>query len=204
MYSFNLLFSVHLNQEQVIILKDVLYFGNIKSNIILFTNRFIIENVYCLEFNMNINSSDISKVYDRDNIALFAVLRCQNNKDTGIIVANTHLLFNIQRGDVKLGQTLQVMNSLALLEKHYKEEFKSLNSILCGDFNAIPNSGIYKLITEGYVDCTNLDRRNISGQTRGDMKGMNPSSLKADLLKYVTTKFNEVKHQNKQVNQIFI
>lgn len=78
-------------------------------------------NLYCLEFNMNKSSKDINQTYDRDNICLFAVLSYNSNPTSGFIIANTHLLFNINRGDVKLAQIYQIINSLQKLENDYRK-----------------------------------------------------------------------------------
>lgn len=79
--------------------------------------------MYCLEFNMNKNSQDINQTYDRDNICLFAVLSFNANPTTGFIISNSHLLFNINRGDVKLAQTYQILTSLQKLENEYSKFF---------------------------------------------------------------------------------
>lgn len=68
---------------------------------------------------MNRGTKDISQVYDRDNVCLFGVLRYIPNKTIGFIVASGHLLFNNNRGDVKLGQTIQIMNAVNQLKTFY-------------------------------------------------------------------------------------
>jgi hypothetical protein len=71
---------------------------------------------------MNIDKiKDLSSVYDRDNICIFAVLQYLNYPEICFIVANTHLLFNNNRGDVKLGQIYQALNSIDLLKKHFSK-----------------------------------------------------------------------------------
>jgi len=116
-------------------------------------DRFELENLYCLELNL-----DQSKIYCKDNICLFTVLKPKFCEKVYFIVANTHILFNINRGDIKLGQVYQILNSLRLLKDKYSDRNNNqIISFLCGDINSIPNSGTYKLITEGKLDCTNLD-----------------------------------------------
>jgi hypothetical protein len=68
---------------------------------------------------MNKDGKDISFIYDRDNIALFCVLKCITNHDTCFIISNAHLLYNVKRGDIKLGQTYQLAESLAKLKAFY-------------------------------------------------------------------------------------
>jgi mRNA deadenylase 3'-5' endonuclease subunit Ccr4 len=110
---------------------------------------------------MNQSSKNISEVYDRDNIAIFAVLQYLSKPDVSFIISNMHVLFNNNRGDIKLAQVYQVLNSLKVLKNYYGQKYKKVNLILCGDFNSVPNSGVYKMITEGSLDCTELDRRKV-------------------------------------------
>jgi mRNA deadenylase 3'-5' endonuclease subunit Ccr4 len=110
---------------------------------------------------MNKSNKDISEIYDRDNVALFAILKHKLKEDVCFIVVSTHLLFNTNRGDVKLGQTYQIIKTLELLKSKYKSQFSKISLIFSGDFNAIPNSGIYKFITKGSLDCSDIDRRKV-------------------------------------------
>ena len=68
---------------------------------------------------MNKDGKDVSVIYDRDNIALFCVLKSISNPDTCFIVSNAHLLYNIKRGDIKLGQSYQLAESIAKLKSYY-------------------------------------------------------------------------------------
>ena len=40
----------------------------------------------------------------------------------------------------------------------------SVASVLCGDFNATPGSGLYRYVTEGKLDLKGEDRRVLSGE----------------------------------------
>ncbi len=111
---------------------------------------------------MNGKSELKSDVYDRDNICLFAVLSYKAYPNVSFIITNTHILFNNNRGDIKLAQVYQIINSLACLKEYYSSKFEKVNIIFCGDLNSVPNSGVYKMITEGEVNCTNLDRRRVN------------------------------------------
>lgn len=71
--------------------------------------------------------------------------------------------------------------------------FKSINFILCGDFNSVPNSGIYKMITTGELNCYKLERRAISNQLNGNISYIIPKKLKPTLLNLVTAKYDENK-----------
>lgn len=70
---------------------------------------------------MNTSNENLSSIYDRDNICIFAVLKYIIKPNFCFIVANGHLLFNQNRGDVKLGQSFQIMNALKVLKDFFKE-----------------------------------------------------------------------------------
>lgn len=106
-------------------------------------------------------------VLDRDNVGLIVKLKPKTMSlatDKHLIVANTHLLFNPRRGDVKLAQ---LMVLLAELDKcgctgGHPDMYSAI--IMCGDFNSEPNSDIYKLILMGSLDYEGIKIRDISGQ----------------------------------------
>ncbi len=70
---------------------------------------------------MNIKNTNknISQVYDRDNICLFAIFKYTENPNICFIVANIHVLYNNSRGDVKLAQIYQTINTLQMLKEQY-------------------------------------------------------------------------------------
>ncbi|RCN37760.1 hypothetical protein ANCCAN_16327 [Ancylostoma caninum] len=95
---------------------------------------------------------------DRDQIGQILRLKC---KKTGqeLIYANTHLLFNSARGDIKIGQ-------LAMLFANIQDV---LNTSACpviinGDFNIEPLSYVYTYISESSVYLRGLPRNELSGQ----------------------------------------
>jgi mRNA deadenylase 3'-5' endonuclease subunit Ccr4 len=125
--------------------------------------RFSALNMYAIEFSLNYTNDkkNLSNIYDKDNICLFAALELKNT-NTAFIVANSHLLFNNNRGDIKLAQAYQILNGIKQLKEFYKQSHNRVCVFLCGDLNSIPNSGVYKYITEGSLDCTEIDRRRVS------------------------------------------
>lgn len=68
---------------------------------------------------MNKHPKNISMIYDRDNIAVFVILRLLSDPKCCFIVANAHLLYNNKRGDIKLAQAYQIASSLSKLKSHY-------------------------------------------------------------------------------------
>ena len=147
--------------------------------------------------NMNINGNkNISEIYNRDNVCIFAVLKYLARPEICFIVASCHLLFNTNRGDVKLGQVYQISSTLENLKNIYSNNFQKVNLILCGDFNSMPNSGIYKYLTEGTLDCKKIEKKKISGQGQGSLAYLKPNKLKSSLLQSVCIKFDETKKNN--------
>lgn len=79
------------------------------------------------------------------------------------------MLYNEKRGDIKIGQALFLLNSIKCLQNWFNEKISTNNednsnsnsskliTILTGDFNSTPNSGIYNLINEGKLDITNFN-----------------------------------------------
>ena len=83
---------------------------------------------------------------DRDNIAIVAKFAfC----DYEFCVGNTHILFNPNRGDVKLGQVKCLVEEI----EHMSNKGE-LPVIMCGDFNSTPNSSIVEFIKTGSLDLT--------------------------------------------------
>lgn len=129
-------------------------------------SKFDIIDVYSLVFNMNQSTKDISPIYDRDNCAVLVTLKVKSN-GRFIVAACTHLLFNKNRGDIKLAQIYQLSRAIDKLKTHLKETYptnKDVVSILCADLNSLPNSGIYKLLTSGEINLKESSIDTISGQ----------------------------------------
>ncbi|XP_065205235.1 protein angel homolog 2 isoform X2 [Planococcus citri] len=107
------------------------------------------------------------QLLNRDNIGLIARLSPKNNPDRNIVFANTHLLFNPNRHDIKLAQ-VQIL--LAEIDRvAYRSSINNTNRytpyhpvILVGDFNLKPFTHVYKFLVSGYLEdiqCTSRNRR---------------------------------------------
>ncbi|KAK7291436.1 hypothetical protein RIF29_06575 [Crotalaria pallida] len=112
----------------------------------------------------------------RNNVAQLCVLEVNQDKpesDTHdlsevtpltrkkrFVLGNIHVLFNPNRGDIKLGQVR------LLLDKAYKlsEEWGSIPVIIAGDLNSLPQSPIYEFLASSKLDIQLYNRRDISGQ----------------------------------------
>ncbi|XP_062617567.1 protein angel homolog 2-like isoform X2 [Saccostrea cucullata] len=118
-----------------------------------------------------------SPLTNRDNVGLILKLTPLSGQE-GFCVANTHLLYNPKRGDIKL---LQLIKLLAELD-HMVPDFQTVPIILCGDFNARPHSFMFKFITQAYLRYHGLPLEDISAQRFGGGRklldtGLIPSNL---------------------------
>ncbi|XP_023696709.2 protein angel homolog 2 [Paramormyrops kingsleyae] len=105
---------------------------------------------------------------DRDNVGLVLLLRPSGvapSSGRGLCVANTHLLYNPRRGDIKLAQ-------LALLLAEISRVSRPLGAaddtpcpvILCGDFNSVPWSPLYTFIRDSRLEYEGIPIGKVSGQ----------------------------------------
>ncbi|NWS19422.1 ANGE2 protein, partial [Pachyramphus minor] len=101
---------------------------------------------------------------DRDNVGLVVLLQprfhCKTN--TAICVANTHLLYNPRRGDIKLTQLAMLLAEIASVAPQKDGSFCPI--IICGDFNSVPGSPLYRFIKEGKLNYEGLAIGKVSGQ----------------------------------------
>nr|CRZ21662.1 BMA-ANGL-1 [Brugia malayi] len=123
---------------------------------IFYKSHFQLLNYQHIEYYVSSDS-----VLDRDNIGQLVRLKDMRS-GREFCIANTHLLFNKRRGDVKLAQ-LAVL--LANIDKECgPESGQECPYIVCGDFNIQPYSPLYNFIMSGEICFTNLRRGDISGQ----------------------------------------
>lgn len=93
---------------------------------------------------------------DRDNVGLVLLLQpkfpCKTN--AAICIANTHLLYNPRRGDIKLTQLAMLLAEIASVAPQKNGIFCPI--IICGDFNSVPGSPLYRFIKEGKLNYEGL------------------------------------------------
>lgn len=109
-------------------------------------------------------------VLDRCNVGLIVNLKpytSDNNLEVGeLCIANTHLLFNPRRGDVKLGQLILLLAELDKAAYKYHQSADNIvyhPTILCGDFNFEPFCRIYELIVSQHLRYSGLLIREMAG-----------------------------------------
>lgn len=99
------------------------------------------------------NEKLMDRISDRSTTLQVSALRSMDNSSKIIVVANTHLYFHPNADHIRL---LQIGFSM-LFVKDFVNKLKEKMSghqvdlIFCGDFNSVPECGIYKLMTEKMV-----------------------------------------------------
>ncbi|XP_020483284.2 protein angel homolog 2 isoform X1 [Labrus bergylta] len=105
---------------------------------------------------------------DRDNVGLVLLLRpndataAQPDPSAFICVANTHLLYNPRRGDIKLAQLAILLAEIRRLSR--RSDGSTSPVVLCGDFNSTPWSPLYSFLTTGCLDYRGMQIGMVSGQ----------------------------------------
>lgn len=99
-----------------------------------------------------------TKLLDRHNVGIVLLLQplvvqgAEVKKMCPLLcVANTHLLFNPRRGDVKLAQLAIMLAEIDSVVKSCSAKGQHCNVVFCGDFNSRPHVPLYQLITTGEV-----------------------------------------------------
>lgn len=121
------------------------------------------------------NFSDFfNRIMPKDNIAIIVALRHLPTNET-IIVANPHMTWDPQYADVKLVQTALLMDELSKLLRrgHFGSSRDALPMIICGDFNSLPASSVYKYMSAGLLPKsahTDFDGHSYGPYTEEDLK----------------------------------
>lgn len=94
-------------------------------------------------------------VLNRDNVGLVLLLQpllpegLDLKAVSPLCVANTHVLFNPRRGDIKLAQMALLLAEIDKIAKTAEGQYYPV--ILCGDLNSVPDSPLYKFIRNGQL-----------------------------------------------------
>jgi len=131
-------------------------------------SKFILVEKHIVEYDkIAMNRTDFQKHKDsfnriitKDNVAIMIVLKHQNHpQQKPLIVVNTHIHWDPTFADVKLIQTQILLESLQKLQLRLYEQhqLKQVAIVVCGDFNSMPDSSVYQLLTEGHVPSEHHD-----------------------------------------------
>ncbi|NXR99676.1 ANGE1 protein, partial [Oxylabes madagascariensis] len=139
-------------------------------------------------------------VLNRDNVGLVLLLQpvlpegLDLKAVSPLCVANTHVLFNPRRGDIKLAQVALLLAEIDKIARTTEGSYYPV--ILCGDLNSVPDSPLYKFIRNGELSYHGMPAwKVVSGQedfsqqmySRKLLAPLWPSSLGVtDKCQYVT------------------
>ncbi len=100
-----------------------------------------------------------------------------------ICVVNTHLYSNHMFPDVKLWQTVSLMQELEVFITQ-----RDLPVVLCGDFNSEPQSAVYQYLSEGGLDVSHPDLENVSDKM---LPGLESSTHSVELVSAMNIAYGE-------------
>ncbi|BAT82304.1 hypothetical protein LR48_Vigan187s001400 [Vigna angularis] len=112
---------------------------------------------------------EFNKLGLRDNVAQLCVLEIiyRNGSfpssltgSSKVVVCNIHVLYNPNRGEIKLGQVRVLLDKAKAVSKLWNDA----PIVICGDFNCTPKSPLYDFISEQKLDLSGIDRNKVSGQ----------------------------------------
>ena len=133
----------------------------------------------------------------RHNVALLVALRPRDDRSGHIaplLIANTHILFNPKRGDIKLGQMRVLLERLRgfaaahgcgggggddrLVDGRRADAAApggegAGTALVLGDFNCTPQSPLHRFLLEGWLHLDDVERPHLSGTV-----GTQPRSLR--------------------------
>ncbi|KAI4889813.1 hypothetical protein NFI96_032464 [Prochilodus magdalenae] len=104
---------------------------------------------------------------DRDNVGLILLLQPVDPSGSAcnVCVANTHLLYNPRRGDIKLAQLAMLLAEISRVAQ--LADGSTCPVLLCGDFNSVPWSPLYSFIKERTLEYVGMPVGKVSGQEEG-------------------------------------
>ncbi|ELT96463.1 hypothetical protein CAPTEDRAFT_169418 [Capitella teleta] len=146
------------------------------------TSKFSLIKEHLVEFNqLAIHTAEgsadmINRVMTKDNIGLAALLETKDalwengaptdNLRRPILVSTCHVHWDPEFCDVKLIQTMMLMNELKNIIEETQTSLRpgssspdtnSIPLILCGDLNSLPESGVVEYLNSGHVDANHRD-----------------------------------------------
>lgn len=153
-------------RKNVELLMDVRFFTNLKGNlhniffhvnsIKMIVRRYVLISQWLIEFSQlaaqkiefQRNEEIFNRLFTKDNIAYIVLLQDLYSFKR-ILVANVHIHWDPTYKDVKLVQTIMLMEQLEGITKNFETPDNPLSVVICGDFNSTPNSGVYEFMKGG-------------------------------------------------------
>ncbi|XP_030376482.1 CCR4-NOT transcription complex subunit 6-like isoform X1 [Scaptodrosophila lebanonensis] len=144
-------------------------------------SKFTLIKEHLIEFNQlamaNAEGSDnmLNRVMPKDNIGLAALLKVKETAwepmsevtqiSQPLLVCTAHIHWDPEFCDVKLIQTMMLSNELKTIideashsfRPGHKNDSNSVQLLLCGDFNSLPDSGVVEFLGKGRVSMDHSD-----------------------------------------------
>uniref|UniRef100_A0A8C7P318 poly(A)-specific ribonuclease n=1 Tax=Oncorhynchus mykiss TaxID=8022 RepID=A0A8C7P318_ONCMY len=171
------------------------------------TEKFGVVQKHTVEFNQlamaNSEGSEamLNRVMTKDNIGVAVLLEVRKEmmeESSGkslhgmekqlLLVANAHMHWDPEYSDVKLVQTMMFLSEVKnIVDKATRSlklssvsgETNGIPLVLCADLNSLPDSGVVEYLSQGGVDCTHKDfkeLRYLDSLTNFNCNGKNGNS----------------------------
>lgn len=118
------------------------------------------------------NETLVTRIGELGTSAQALVLECLDKRGEILIVGNTHLYFHPDADHIRLLQAGLIMAFLQHLYDNVSKKHRNshVSLIFCGDFNSVPQCGIYKLMTtkfvpEDFIDWKSKEDEAVKGLT---------------------------------------
>ncbi|EEB10871.1 CCR4-NOT transcription complex subunit, putative [Pediculus humanus corporis] len=119
-------------------------------------NNKIFKNLKEIIYN---NNKLVTRLNSLQTLLQVVVLKSLTSANDYLVVGNTHLYFHPDADHIRLLQGIMGFDLLNNTANELKRKLPDINVsiIFCGDFNSTPDCGVYKYITEGYIEGSEID-----------------------------------------------
>ncbi|KAI6225218.1 Endo/exonuclease/phosphatase domain-containing protein [Aphelenchoides fujianensis] len=104
-----------------------------------------------------------SSQYDNDNVGQLLVLK-DRVTDAVFCLTNTHILFNMKRGDQKLAQLVLLSAHVEQATRKWRDAPQFKGVLMIGDFNMEPRSPLYNFVRYGTLRWIGCKRQRLAFQ----------------------------------------
>ncbi|KAM5148877.1 2',5'-phosphodiesterase 12 [Mantella aurantiaca] len=117
-----------------------------------------------------------NKVLQRSSALQVTVLESTKDPSKKVCLANTHLYFHPNGGNIRL---IQMAVALAHVRHVAYELYPGIPVIFCGDFNSTPSTGMYSFVKDGTISEDHPDWMSNGEEERCNMSLSHPLKLKS-------------------------
>lgn len=132
-----------------------------KFGLVIGSNIKVLPEFQELWSKIKTNEKLVDRIVDRSTTLQVVILRSKDVANKFVVIANTHLFFHPDADHIRLLQigfsVIYVQNLIENFKKERNLKDENIGLIFAGDFNSVPECGIYKLFTQKLVDDTFVD-----------------------------------------------